>query len=208
MDIKLINKLKRVVILIVMCLILSGCSKNSDEIMEIESVEETDNETEELQESYTDVDKDIKSADEYVYIHVCGAVINPGVYKLKMPVRVYEAIEAAGGITEDGLDEVINQAREVVDGEQIYIPTLEDKENGNYIQSENSIQEKKTDGRININTASEEELMTLPGIGKSKAESIIKYRTDNGKFNSVEELMNIQGIKDGVFTKIKDKISI
>ena len=143
-----------------------------------------------------------------IYVHVCGAVEVPGVYSIKKPARVYEALELAGGITDDGLEEVINQAREVVDGEQIYIPTVEEKENG--LVDMPSLDEKTSasDGRININMASLEELMTLPGIGQSKASAIIDYRESNGKFGSVEDIMNIEGIKEGVFNKIKDKISI
>lgn len=211
MDKKKIKNLIILFILAVTCLSLCSCGKKNEEIIEIEELvndetDQEDSETNQEEEVREKIAEDTE--DEYIYVHVCGAVEVPGVYSIKKPARVYEALELAGGITDDGLEEVINQAREVVDGEQIYIPTVEEKENG--LVDMPSLDEKTSasDGRININMASLEELMTLPGIGQSKASAIIDYRESNGKFGSVEDIMNIEGIKEGVFNKIKDKISI
>ena len=210
MDKKKIKKNIMIFILSVICLMFTSCNKNDDILMEIEELSKDDQK--EIPDEKDEINEtgkpDMKEIEEYVYVHVCGAVNSPGVYKLKTPVRVYEAIDSAGGITDEGCEEVINQAREIVDGEQIYIPTFEEKENGNYINEQSSDVTQVNDGIININTASEEQLMTLPGIGQAKAASIINYRNDNGKFSSIEELKNIEGIKDGVFNKIKDKIII
>ena len=211
MDKKKIKNLIILFLLAVTCLSLCSCGKKNEEIIEIEELvndetDQEDSETNQEEEVREKIAEDTE--DEYIYVHVCGAVEVPGVYSIKKPARVYEALELAGGITDDGLEEVINQAREVVDGEQIYIPTVEEKENG--LVDMPSLDEKTSasDGRININMASLEELMTLPGIGQSKASAIIDYRESNGKFGSVEDIMNIEGIKEGVFNKIKDKISI
>ena len=207
------KKIKNIVVFILTFTLISlgGCIKKDNNIIPVEDITSDnvlDNPIEDLpmDEETDNKEEKLPSADEYIYVHVCGAVNNPGVYKFKMPVRVYEAIESAGGITSEGLDEVINQAREIADGEQIYIPTLEEKEL--YEAGNNAQITSLNDGRININTASKEELMTLPGVGESKANGIVEYRSSNGKFNALEELMNVEGIKDGVFNKIKDKITI
>ena len=206
-----IKKLIVIFILMISCISLSSCGKRDEEIIEIEELtsdetDQEDNETDQKEEVKQEIANDTE--DEYIYVHVCGAVEMPGVYTIRKPARVYEALEMAGGITDDGLEEVINQAREVIDGEQIYIPTIEEKENGLVDMPSGDANASAQDGRININTASSEELMTLPGIGQSKASAIIDYRENKGKFDSVEDIMNIEGIKEGVFNKIKDKISI
>ena len=207
------KKIKNIVVFILTFTLISlgGCIKKDNNIIPVEDITSDnvlDNPIEDLpmDEETDNKEEKLPSTDEYIYVHVCGAVNNPGVYKFKTPVRVYEAIESAGGITSEGLDEVINQAREIADGEQIYIPTLEEKEL--YEAGNNAQITSLNDGRININTASKEELMTLPGVGESKANGIVEYRSSNGKFNALEELMNVEGIKDGVFNKIKDKITI
>ena len=123
-----------------------------------------------------------------VFVYVCGEVQASGVYELEQDSRVFEAIAKAGGLTENAAAEAVNQARVVVDGEQIYVPSF--------------------DGKININTAEKEELMTLTGVGEAKAQSIIAYREEHGGFQSIEELMQIEGIKEGVFNKIKEDITI
>ena len=147
-----------------------------------------------------------------VFVYVCGAVKKPGVYELEEGSRVFEAVKLAGGVTEDAAPEMIDQARYVTDGETIYMPA--ESEIGE--NSRNMIREQSSgpvfgDGgkeKININTAGKEELMTLTGIGEAKAQSILDYREENGGFQSIEELMEISGIKEGVFNKIKDEITI
>ena len=127
------------------------------------------------------------------------------VYELEQDSRVFEAIAKAGGLTENAAAEAVNQARVVVDGEQIYVPSL-DEVKGAGVVSE--VTERTDDGKININTAEKEELMTLTGVGEAKAQSIIAYREEHGGFQSIEELMQIEGIKEGVFNKIKEDITI
>lgn len=151
--------------------------------------------------------------EDTAFVYVCGAVNSPGVYELKKDARVYEAIELAGGVTEEAAQELINQAQTVTDGERIYVPNKEEAEaygNGTDIMGLERTGETdgNTKGKININTAGKEELMTLTGIGESKAESILNYREEHGDFQSTEDLMQIEGIKEGVFNKIKDDITI
>lgn len=161
-----------------------------------------------------------------IYVHVCGAVKNPGVYQLAYDARVYEAIEKAGGFLEDAAEEALNQAQTLQDGQKLFIPTKtqwekwqetgQTDESGQIIQTgQNSQNGQNTDsgevlkdGLININTASKEELCTLPGVGESRAQSIIAYREEKGSFATIEEIKNVTGIKDGLFEKIKDKIKV
>jgi len=135
-----------------------------------------------------------------IYVHVCGAVNSPGVYALPAESRVYEAIELAGGFTEDAGAESINQAELLKDGQMLKILTKKE-----LLEQSNT---DTKDGKVNINIADEEDFMTLPGIGESKAKSIVSYREEHGGFSSIEDLKNITGIKDGVYSKIKDYITI
>lgn len=142
-----------------------------------------------------------------VFVYVCGAVNAPGVYELAAGARVFEAVALAGGMTEEASAESVNQARSVTDGEQIYVPTADEAKAQGTGVGENTVTEG-TDKKININTAGKEELMTLTGIGEAKAQSILDYREEHGGFGSIEELMQIEGIKEGVFNKIKQDIMI
>ena len=140
-----------------------------------------------------------------VFVYVCGEVQASGVYELEQDSRVFEAIAKAGGLTENAAAEAVNQARVVVDGEQIYVPSLDEVKVAGVVSE---VTERTDDGKININTAEKEELMTLTGVGEAKAQSIIAYREEHGGFQSIEELMQIEGIKEGVFNKIKEDITI
>lgn len=149
-----------------------------------------------------------------ISVYVCGQVATPDVYEVLESARVKEAVDLAGGFTKDAAKEAVNLARFVVDGEQIYIPSKEEVADG-FESVEQSGSEKQNQGvtntdssRININTASKEALMTLPGIGEAKAESILEFRETQGAFQSIEDLMKITGIKEGVFSKIKDFITV
>lgn len=145
--------------------------------------------------------------EETVFVYICGAVNTPGVYELDKDARVFEAIRSAGGMTDEAAPDAINQARVVSDGEQIYVPTAEEAESQG-TGGEGTVTESAVDDKVNINTAGKDELMTLTGIGEAKAGSILRYREENGRFESIEELMEIEGIKEGVFNKIKDDITI
>lgn len=144
-----------------------------------------------------------------LYIDVCGEVNFPGVYELPPGSRVYEAVEKAGGMTEKAAASSLNQAEKLTDGQQVYVPSGEEAE-GQAAGREGTagLEGISSDGKVNINTASKEELMTLTGIGEVKAESIIRYREEQGSFQSVEDIKKIEGIKEGVFSKIKDQIKI
>ena len=142
------------------------------------------------------------TSDAEICVYICGAVHEPGVYELPEGSRVHEALEMAGGMTEEAAAYALNLARIAVDGEQIYVPDAEE------IQGQSILSGSGYEKKVNINTASMEELMTLTGIGEAKAESIIRYREENGGFQSIEDLMEIGGIKEGVFEKIKDDIII
>lgn len=146
--------------------------------------------------------------EEKLYVYVCGEVKSPGVYELEPGSRIYEAVRAAGGMTEAADEYYLNQAEVLNDGQQIYVPSKEE------IEAEEKIlgkpEEIKEEGskKVNLNTASKEELMTLTGIGEAKADSIIRYREENGGFQNPEDLMKIEGIKSGVFNKIKEQITV
>ena len=142
-----------------------------------------------------------------IYVDVCGHVKNPGVYQLTEDSRVYEAIDKAGGMTEEASASLVNQAERLIDGQQIYVPSEDEQAYGSGNAAYPAA--KDTDnGKVNLNTASKEQLLSLTGIGDVKADSIIRYREENGSFRSVEDIKKIEGIKDGVFNKIKDQITV
>lgn len=139
-------------------------------------------------------------------IYICGAVKSPGVYCFGTDARVCDAVKAAGGFTKKASKSAINQARLLVDGEQITIPK---RSRGNPGKKASSfITDTGKNNLVNLNEAGIEELMTLSGIGEVKAQQIISYREQNGRFSSTEEIMKISGIKEGVYNQIKDKITI
>lgn len=153
-------------------------------------------------------------SDNLVAVYVCGAVKNPGVYYLEASDLKNTAIQLAGGFSEDAETAYVNLAQKVSDGERIYVPTKAELEEGNVYDTFDEAttelmqtQELK-EQKININTAGKETLMTLPGIGESKAEAILEYRQEKGGFRSADELMNIPGIKEGVYNKIKHVIVV
>lgn len=145
-----------------------------------------------------------------VYIYVCGAVALPGVYSLEQGSRLYEAVELAGGLTADADENCLNMARQVIDGEQVVILTQEEalalKEAGKY--TDPSGEAAQDSGLVNINTATVTELTTVSGIGAGRAQAIVDYREKYGSFGSIDEIKKVDGIKDGLFSKIKDKITI
>lgn len=164
------------------------------------------------------------------YVHICGEVNNPGVYEMEPGSRIFQAVEMAGGLTEEAADQCLNMAQEIGDGMKITVPSREQlgqtgeagaKEGtagvpGEWIEfpggsgkgsggaAEGAGEEKK----VNLNTASKEELMALRGIGEARAEDIIRYREEFGPFRTIEEIMNISGIKEAAFRKIKDSITV
>ncbi len=205
--------------------LLCGCASSRDEVaMELVREEYSGAEipdTNMTEVSFPDAMSDavdasvIESELPMVYIYVCGAVELPGVYSLKQGSRLYEAVELAGGLTADADENCLNMARQITDGEQVVILTQEEalalKEAGTYTcLSGDSVQEMSTQdsGLVNINTATAAELTTVSGIGAGRAQAIIDYREKNGNFGSIDEIKNVDGIKDGLFSKIKDKITV
>ena len=170
-------------------------------------------------------DKEMQQA--MIYVDVCGAVANPGVFQLAAGSRVFQAIEAAGGYLPEAVQNCVNRAGVLTDGQQLYILTQEEMErqgldpaemagasdgqmNGSAGTGQNTgmTAQVQQDNRININTADEAQLTTLTGIGATRAQAIIAYREENGPFAAIEDIMNVQGIKEGTFAKIKDEIVV
>lgn len=154
-----------------------------------------------------------------IYVHVCGAVVHPGVYELPAGSRVYEAVQAAGGFTEEADADYVNQALELSDASQIVIPTMEEAEALGQPGGQNGmaggaigrseVQESSGDGgKININAASESQLCDIPGIGAVRAAAIAAYRQEHGAFETIEDIMKVSGIKQGTYDKIKDSITV
>ena len=170
-------------------------------------------------------DKEMQQA--MIYVDVCGAVVNPGVFQLAAGSRVFQAIEAAGGYLPEAALTCVNRAGVLTDGQQLYILTQEEMErqgldpaemsgasegqmNGSAGTGQNTgmTAQVQQDNRININTADEAQLTMLTGIGATRAQAIIAYREENGPFAAIEDIMNVQGIKEGTFAKIKDEIVV
>lgn len=153
---------------------------------------------------------------EQICVYVCGAVRDAGVYTLPAGSRVYEAVEAAGGLTEDAEPRALNQAQLLEDGQQITVLTRDETDNtGTGIPEINETDsggaaggsDTKTE-KVNLNTADKEALMSLGGIGEARAEAILAYRQEHGMFASAEEIMQIDGIGEKLYGKLKDRIAV
>lgn len=163
-----------------------------------------------------------------IYVDVDGAVLQPGVYSLPDNARVFDAVDAAGGLLPEACSEILNQAEHVSDGQKLYIMTKEEWEvqkepggsqewtgtqEGTGKQGQNGTQgtqkqAEQDDELVDLNRATEGELCTLPGIGQTRAQAIIAYREANGGFRSIDEIQNVSGIKSGTYEKIKNKIKV
>jgi len=134
-----------------------------------------------------------------IWVYVCGAVQSPGVYYVDPDARVFEAVDLAGGFTLKAQKDAVNLAGSMTDGQRIFVPDIsDDTGQGMEFSTESS--------RVNINLADAAELMTLPGIGEAKAQAIIRYRQEH-PFQSAEDIMNVSGIKESSFEKIRDLIT-
>lgn len=147
-----------------------------------------------------------------VLVHICGEVQTPGVYELTADSRICDVLLLAGGFTADADTEAVNMAAGIEDGMQIVIPTETDRTSettGNSSDRTGETSAGKTESQpVNINTADKETLMSLPGIGAGKAEAVIAYREAGGVFKDIKDIMLVDGIKEGVYAKIKDKICV
>ena len=139
-----------------------------------------------------------------IVVDIKGEIKNPNIYWLEEGCIIEDLINVAGGITEEGDLSKINRAQKLNDHEVVIIPNINDKED----EIESIIQTSNNENKVNINTASINELDTLSGIGPSKAEAIIKYREENGTFKSIEEIKNVTGIGEALFEKFKENITI
>ena len=173
----------------------------------------------------------------YYYVDVKGAVNSPGVYKLEEDKRVIDAINLAGGLRDDSDTSVINLSKKIKDEMCIVIYTkdelykykseslnisekltnieknqiINDELNDALIENENNDSQSiisNINSKVSLNYASKEELLTLTGIGESKADAIIKYREENGEFKSIEDIKNVSGIGNALYEKIKDNITL
>ena len=205
---------------------------NTDQNREAESNAEDTDQNREAEPSAGSTDRtelsDASSEDaKTLVVHICGAVSAPGVYELPAGSRIIDAVEAGGGFLPEAEEACCNLAEEIVDGCQIYIMTKAEScadgqtEKKAGIQTSPDSDMQTTDrnvrsnsapalenGLVNLNTADVAALMTLPGIGESRAKAIISYREQHGAFAQIEDIMKISGIKQAAFSKIKDKITV
>ena len=160
-----------------------------------------------------DAAAEIRNADsDTVLVHICGEVQTPGVYELACDSRICDVLLLAGGFTADADTEAVNMAAGIEDGMQIVIPAETDRTSettGNSSDRTGETAAGKTESQlVNINTADKDTLMSLPGIGAGKAEAVIAYREAGGVFKDIKDIMLVDGIKEGVYAKIKDKICV
>ena len=134
-----------------------------------------------------------------IYVYVSGCVVQPGVYILPEGSRIYDAVNAAGGVTLDGDESLMNPVNIICDGDRVVVPQKKGlAETGGDVGN----------GLVNINQATSAQLITLPGIGETRAKAIIAYREKHGSFAKPEDIMKVSGIKEGTFEKIKDYITV
>ena len=215
---KYINKKQKIVLFIIIIITLGiAYYTYTIKINDQFNIEEQNLEVEEnkIKES-----NKIEEETTKIVVHVSGAVRNEGIVELKEKARIADAIEMVGGVTEDAYMKDVNLATILEDGMKIYIPTKEEvekqRENTNDSVSKdtnldiynNSSNTRKKNNKVNINTASKEELDTLPGIGESTANKIISYREEKGNFKSIEEIKEVSGIGDSKYEQIKNLIEI
>lgn len=167
----------------------------------------------EFENNNTEIVNEIEIEEEKqdIIVHVTGQVIKQGIVKLKEGARVVDAIEAAGGATKEANLDKINLAYLLEDGMKLYVPSINDKEEEEYTTSgttNGQTNNSKKVLKVNINTATSEELQKLPGIGEAMASKIITYRKENGKFSKVEDLKNVSGIGEAKFNNIKSYIYV
>lgn len=192
-----------VFILVTGILFCCDYQENEDDGLEILDMADTTDESESGFLEPENIQMTVESESSRIYVYVCGCVNRPDVYELDSGARLFEAIEAAGGACENADLDRLNLAASMQDGDKIYVPAEGETEDVS-----EAVEAEKTDGRLNINTATSEQLQTLPGIGEAKANAIIAYREAQGSFSSIEELMEVPGIKGGVYGQIQSLIRV
>lgn len=208
------------IIAIVMASFVTGCvktSQNFEDYFMDEEVETISDDLEQEEDSTSNNNSSMNqnassNSDMIIYVHIGGAVNNPGVVKLNAGGRLFEAVEKAGGFTDNASKDYCNLALVVSDGEQYYIPTDDEvmsmAEKQDVSSKEDVTSHYDEDGRLNINLASKDELIKLPGIGATRADAILSYREENGSFAKIEDVKKINGIKDALFSQIKEYIIV
>lgn len=164
--------------------------------------------TQENEKNYYETEENMETKEKninQITIHITGEVNNPGIVMLDEGARIVDALEAAGGETQNADINKLNLAYVLDDGEKLYIPGKNEEEK-EYIIRGNGNQTETA--KVNINTAQIEELSTLPGIGEATANKIIEYRKENGKFEKIEDIKNVAGIGDSKFQNIKEMLKV
>ncbi len=210
------KKQKIILIIIVICILLfiggyimSKANKAGYTELEIENNESNidiiENETNNIEEL----------EDKEIIIHVTGAVKKQGIVKVKQDSRISDVIDKAGGISNKADLSKINLAYIVQDGQKVYVPSVDDKEDVNTVIEEagtnvikDGIDSSNKGSKININKASQTELETLNGIGPSTALKIINYRNSNGNFKTIDDIKDVPGIGESKFENIKNEICV
>lgn len=198
---KLKNNKKIIIIIGVIILIIIS-------IYVLTKIDEYNYEENNYEEYFAEEENIIKEeAKKVIVVHIIGEINKPGIVELEEGARVIDAIKKAGGTTEKADLAQINLAYILKDGQKIYIPNTEDNDKKieyNTANIENNIKEEK----ININTADEDELQRLPGVGASTAVKIIKYREENGSFRKIEDIQNVKGIGEAKYNDLKEQIEV
>lgn len=188
---------KAVLYSLVFCSLVCGCGSEPDEVLFIGGADE-----EIIMSSGGEAEAagsaEPSEASE-ICVYVCGAVMNPGVVRLREGSRAEDALDAAGGFREDAATDYVNLAAKVSDGEKLYFPTADERA---------ELVDESGNGLVNINTADVERLCTLPGIGEARAADIIRFRETSGPFETCEDVMKVPGIKSSVYSKISDLITV
>ena len=200
---------RTIMFLLTFSLLLGGCGSDAEVYLagEEESPKAAPQEESAAEENAEEPDSGDAQKDGTIWVYVCGAVHAPGVYELPSGSRIYHVIQAAGGMLPEAETRAVNQAQELSDGEQITVPTVEEAQDPAQ-PAVSGGSAASGDGKVNLNTAGIEELCTLTGIGETRAQAIVDYREQNGGFQSIEELMNIDGIKEKTFEKLKEEVTV
>lgn len=233
----LTNKQKIIIIIIIFLVIIIGFVflykifyvEEDEIIIQSEAEESANNEENNVDENTIQNTKENKigilNNKNTIVVHVVGEVNSPGVVTLNEGARIIDAINAAGGKTEDADLSKVNLAYVIEDGVQIYIPSItetakiseSEQKEIKYIREDagegiilTTASEEKDEKqlKVNINTANLEKLQTLPGVGESTAQKIIEYREKNGKFAKIEDIKNVSGIGDSKYNSLKDNIIV
>ena len=195
-------------VLSIFCVLCMACGQKQDSYLE--SYEEQAAMTENtMQMERSEIVETETQLQTMCYVYICGAVEHPGVYILPEGSRIFEVIQMAGGLQESAAEALVNQAEQISDGMMIQIYTQEEAAQlGKNGMNDVAGDAYEDDGKVNINTAGVTELMTVPGIGNTRAEAIVAYRMEHGAFSCIEDLMNVSGIKEGTFLKMKEHIKV